>query len=678
MKISFVSAQTHIGYYRLATLVLMFLFGFSAVHAQSGRKLALLIGIGDYPAAGGWLPINAPNDLLVISDALRQRGFRDENIVIVKNEQATRAGIENIWKTVFLPRVQRGDVIYFQFSGHGQQVADNNGNNDELDGYDEAIVPYDSPKSFKSGVNEGQKLIRDDDLNDMFNDLRQRLGPSGNLMVVLDACHSGTGTRGMAPARGTDEAMASDEFKKKLTHRTGDNFSAPQFGSAGASELAPMAAFFGSAHNQLNFETRDEQGQLIGSLSYALSKKFSQASPNTTYRGLFDQIRVEMGTIAPNQQPQAEGSLDQELLGGQLHKRPLNYTVNRWNDPGSVVVSAGWVHGLNEGAVVGLYPAETRDPAQAVPLAKGTVRNARPFEATLELDNSLNEQVARSCWAYVLEQNFGDLRVGLAIQLPEGHPVRQELLNKTARYPMIRIDEAPEVFLTGNSNGIQLIGTGDVMLEEIGNNMSPAVAAERLFRRILDFTQAKYIRKLDVRGNYLNVDFEIVPVRFDPNTLKVAEVLSLDSKRDALGNIHFQDGDAFTIRVNNRGNKKAYFTLLDIQPDNTINLLIPGQDDQQLDEFQVEPGKSMQVDKIFTIGPPAGVEVFKLIATLKSVDLRPVSTSRGAATRDVKDPLEQLFGQTFFNDEVKTRGGKTVNLAAGSMHVHSTTFIIDK
>ncbi|MEQ1746537.1 MAG: caspase family protein [Saprospiraceae bacterium] len=677
MKNPFVFVQIPIGIYRLAVILIVLLFGLPAAEAQSGRKLALLIGIGNYPAAGGWLPINATNDLLVISDALRQRGFSDENIFIVKDEQATQAGIRNVWRTVFLPRVQRGDVVYFQFSGHGQQVADNNGNDDELDGYDEAIVPYDSPQRYQPGVYEGQNLIRDDELNDLFNDLRRRIGPSGNLMVVLDACHSGTGTRGMAPARGTDVAMASDGYKNQAASRTRDNFLAPQFGSAGASELAPMAAFFGSAHNQLNFEARDEQGQLLGSLSYALSKKFSQAPPNTTYRGLFDQVRLEMSTIAPNQQPQAEGSLDQELLGGRLLERPLYYAVARWNDPGSVVVRGGWVHGLNEGAVVGLYPAETRDPANAVPLAKGTVRRAQPFEATLELDNSLGEQSARSCWAYVLEQNFGDLRVGLAIRLPEGHPVRQELLNKTARYPMIRLDEAPEVFLTSNGNGVQLIGTGDALLEEIGNNMPPAVVAERLFRRILDYTQAKYIRKLDVQGNFLNVDFEIVPVRYNPNTLKVTEALSLDSKRDALGNVHFQGGDAFTIRVHNRGIKKAYFTLLDIQPDNTINLLIP-EADEPSDEFQVEPGKMMAVDKVFTIGPPAGVEVFKLIATLKSVDLRPISKSRGAATRDVKEPLEQLFGQTFFNDEVKTRGGKTVNLAAGSLHVHSTTFIIDK
>ncbi|MBK9337449.1 MAG: caspase family protein [Lewinellaceae bacterium] len=255
----------------------LLLLGISAASAQTGNKFALLIGIGDYPAAGGWQRINASNDIFVISDALRQRGFPDENIFILKDQQATRAGILNIWNTVLLPRVQRGDVVYFQFSGHGQQVADDNG--DELDGYDEAIVPHDSPLRYQAGVYQGENLIRDDELNRIFTDVRQRIGPSGNLMVVLDACHSGTGTRGMAPARGTDVAMASDEYKSSAAQRTGDGYSAPQFSAVGATELAPMAAFFGSAHNQLNFEARNEQGQLPGSLSYALSKNSVRHRP---------------------------------------------------------------------------------------------------------------------------------------------------------------------------------------------------------------------------------------------------------------------------------------------------------------------------------------------------------------------------------------------------------------
>lgn len=654
--------------------VAFLLAGRCTLPAQTAQKYALLIGIGQYPKEGGWATINSPNDLVVISEALKKRGFPDDHIFIIKNEAATRAGILNAWETMLVPKVKRGDVVYFQFSGHGQQVADDNG--DELDGYDEAIVPYDSPLRYVEGVYQGENLIRDDQLNLLFTALRQRLGPSGNLMVVLDACHSGTGTRGMEPARGTDRVMASDSYIQKATKGQDSQQLSVVIDTA---ELAPMAAFFGSAHNQLNFETRDEQGQLLGSLSYALAQQLSQVSPNTSYRGLFEQIRVEMSAIAPRQQPQAEGLLDQELLGGRLLERPTYFKVIRWNDPGSVVVDAGWVQGLNKGAVLGFYPAETRDTSKTPPLVKGTVQQVLPFEATLLLDQDLLQDTALQTWVYVLEQNFGDLQIGLSFQLPEGHPMRETILQKLARYPMIRIDgAAPEVFLLPAGNGAQLIGRSDLLLEDLKSTLSAPAAAERILRRILGYAQAKYLRQMEAQSPSLNLEFELIPVEVDPSTLREKGEIDPSSKRDTLGNLHFQDGDYFKLRVVNRGKKAANFTLLDIQPDNQINILIPDENETSA-EFRIGPGQTQVVPKLFQIGPPAGVEMFKLLATEQAVDLRPIVQSRGVGTRSntPKSPLEQLFGQTFFNDDVISRGGKTVNLAAGSLQVHSFTFIID-
>lgn len=210
--------------------------------AQTQRH-ALLIGIGNYPANGGWRKTNAQNDLALIGETLKTQGFSAENILTLKDSAATQKGILRVWEEQFLPRIQKGDVVYFQFSGHGQQVADNNG--DELDGYDEAIVPYDSPLRYKAGVYQGENLIRDDDLNRLFTDLRKKLGPSGHLMVVLDACHSGTGTRGMSPSRGTDQPMASVEHIQAVATRSGDGFASPQFTAPdGVREMAPLAAFF--------------------------------------------------------------------------------------------------------------------------------------------------------------------------------------------------------------------------------------------------------------------------------------------------------------------------------------------------------------------------------------------------------------------------------------------------
>ena len=53
--------------------------------------------------------------------------------------------------------------------------------------------------------NEGQYLIRDEELYQAFDEVRKKLGPKGHLLVIIDACHSGSALRGgyQLGARGT-------------------------------------------------------------------------------------------------------------------------------------------------------------------------------------------------------------------------------------------------------------------------------------------------------------------------------------------------------------------------------------------------------------------------------------------------------------------------------------------
>jgi metacaspase-1 len=644
------------------------------------QRHALLIGIGNYPADGGWRKINAHNDLAVMFETLKAQGFSPENILLLKDSAATQKGILTLWQTQFLPRIRKGDVVYFQFSGHGQQVADNNG--DELDAYDEAIVPYDSPLRYKAGVYQGENLIRDDDLNRLFTDLRKKLGPEGHLMVVLDACHSGTGTRGMSPARGTDQPMADEAHIQSVAKRRGDGFASPQFvAPEGVGDIAPLAAFFGAAHNQLNYETLNEQGQYIGSLTYALSKKMAQAGPNTSYRGLFEAVKTEMYAIAPRQQPQAEGNLDQELMGGRLLPRTHHYNVLRWEDSETLVMNAGWLQGIHEGAVLGLYPPETRELASTTPLAKATVRGSSPAEAVLVLDKMLGEEEAKSAWIFMLEENLGQLRVGLGLKLPENHATCQALKGKIAQYPVFRTDLAPEVFIQLKQNNIEAIGPNDQLLESFPSALPADKAAERLLNSIKAYTQAKYLRSMEATSSVLQVECELIPFELDPVSKVVKNRITLAQKCDALGTLHFQNNDAFKIKIINKGKKGAYFTLLDIQPDHVINPLIPGEN-EEASTFYVAPGKFMEVpygqtQQYYEVGPPAGVETIKLIVTDKPVDLRPIIASKGSSTRSTSSALERLFGQTFFNDEIKSRNGNTTNLSAGSVRIQTVNFVID-
>lgn len=236
------------------------------------NKKALLIGVGTYPVAGGWATLNSKNDLTIIKDALLSQGFLNENICIIEDEKGTRQNIITTIKTKLINETKKGDIVYFHFSGHGQQKQDLDG--DEIDGYDECIVPYDSPKKFNPGVYEGQNLILDDELNELFVGVRKQLTSSGQLIVALDACHSGTGTRGGGTARGSSEPMASPDYvQKNVQHKLQkeDNKINEKTGIAN-NGLASMIAFFGSAQNQVNYEMTNDQGIPYGSLSCHFKK----------------------------------------------------------------------------------------------------------------------------------------------------------------------------------------------------------------------------------------------------------------------------------------------------------------------------------------------------------------------------------------------------------------------
>ena len=76
---------------KIQFLALLFLFICSS--SVLAKKHALIIAIGDYPASSGWGTISSVNDVPLIKQALLTQDFLEENIVVLKNEQATYSNI---------------------------------------------------------------------------------------------------------------------------------------------------------------------------------------------------------------------------------------------------------------------------------------------------------------------------------------------------------------------------------------------------------------------------------------------------------------------------------------------------------------------------------------------------------------------------------------------------------
>lgn len=156
------------------------------------EKRALVIGIGEYPDVDyGWHNINGDNDVPIIEEMLRCNGFSQPNINTLTNHEATYVGIVQAIEGLIC-LVNRGDIVYIHFSGHGQQITDLNG--DESDGWDESWIPYDALQEPTTYYN-GERHLIDDELNYYLHKISRKIGENGRLIVISDACHSGTATR---------------------------------------------------------------------------------------------------------------------------------------------------------------------------------------------------------------------------------------------------------------------------------------------------------------------------------------------------------------------------------------------------------------------------------------------------------------------------------------------------
>lgn len=274
------------------TIVAMLLS--SAVYAQ--RKRAFLVGISHYDTAltgYQWNNINGVEDVNLLNPVLKKQGFTTTTLL---DEQAT---FNNIISqiTQFTNKIKKGDIVYLHFSTHGQPVEDLNG--DEEDGWDESIVPIDAYKIYKRGVYEGKKHLTDDLLNKYVKKLREKIGSTGFLYVVIDACHAGTSSRANDETiRGTHVGFTYNNkvFKPSTSKKSHYRIEA----SAKQSNVLFIEA---CRPDQVNTEIKVD-GKRYGPLSYNIAQALSSFTITNNANDLVERIKGSLLTTGqwPNNQ----------------------------------------------------------------------------------------------------------------------------------------------------------------------------------------------------------------------------------------------------------------------------------------------------------------------------------------------------------------------------------------
>mgnify|MGYP002869027410 CR=1 FL=1 len=167
----------------------------------------LIFGLGRQQDTS-WARIHGDNDIHFVRQMLQTMGYTD--IVALRNEEATKAAMVDAFRQLAV-RCRRGDHVYIHYSGHGQLMTDLDGD-EQLkwtsahSRWDEAWIPYDAYMTYGPD-DRGEKHLGDDEVARLLAAIRNRIGTRGQLIVVVDACHSGDATCGPndTPVRGIDQ-----------------------------------------------------------------------------------------------------------------------------------------------------------------------------------------------------------------------------------------------------------------------------------------------------------------------------------------------------------------------------------------------------------------------------------------------------------------------------------------
>ena len=169
---------------RAAALLLGALLAAGSVHAADR---ALLIGVGKYRVESANLP-GIDLDIGIMQEVAESLGFPSEGIRTITDEAATLDGVRSAIRDWLVQGTQPGDRVLLYYSGHGTQLPDDNG--DEDDGLDEALTMHDLGRVQRDGRVTLGGVLLDDELAQLLAAI-----PSRNVLVLVDACHSGTATR---------------------------------------------------------------------------------------------------------------------------------------------------------------------------------------------------------------------------------------------------------------------------------------------------------------------------------------------------------------------------------------------------------------------------------------------------------------------------------------------------
>jgi len=585
---------------------------------QTPAKWALLVGINKYKSDKISALEGSLNDVEDMRQLLIGKfEFPPENILVLRDSQATHAAVINAIQTHLIAKAQPGDIVVFHYSGHGSQCKDVTGK--MISGLDETIVPWDSRVGNVFDISGAE-------LHPLLLQLAKK---TKNLTFILDSCHSGTLVRG-ARVRWTDTDTRTPPplpaYAVAATRELGatNEESSPKFVSIAAATSRESA-----------FEHFAE-GADHGALTYFLTRQLRSAKAGTTWRDIKDVVAGNVVANYPSQHVSLEGAeADQYVFGDGSSLARVYVTASpSLITPHRITLSVGQVEGATEKSVYDIYPPASKKFAPPEkPVAKVRIEKVGAF--TSEAAFISGGSIAPASRAVEREHQYGRLRMRVFLDGVERSETLQ--LIRAALQPLANVEptdrpSACNMQLREDGGRIQTLGADSTTLSTPVSVTDPAVV-DRVVGQVKAWTKW----------------FSILSISNPNSEIALQFTIAGSQTRDPMARVGKPDmgvweGENIDATVTNNAERDLYIAILDLSSDGKVSVVYPAEGAMEV----LKPGlKLSRTFTTFISGKRSSeTDILKVFASPKPFDLRPLTqgTIRGGdIPAEASDPLQALI-----------------------------------
>ncbi len=337
---------------------------------------ALLVGIDTYRSPVAALR-GCVNDVAAMRRLLVDRGSGGLSVRVLVNEEATRDAVVGGFRE-HLGQAGVGDVALFYYAGHGsQEPAEPYYRYVEPDLLNETLVLFDSRQA------DGSDLA-DKELAALVAEVA---AGGGHVVVILDCCHSGSGTRVAGEAGMAVRRAAADQRARSAESYVGGWRAVPD----------PPHVLLAACRADQTAKEGIHNGLVRGAFTAVLLRVLGDLAADLTYFELIRWVAAGLRARVPDQTPLLEtgGGFDAatSFLGWTHRRAGLRYTASFLGRRGWVL-DAGLVHGIADRAAtlgdteVGLFALAGHEV-----VARAKVSWVEVTQAGLDVQGAVDEAV---------------------------------------------------------------------------------------------------------------------------------------------------------------------------------------------------------------------------------------------------------------------------------------------